>query len=53
MSEEPEVEAHKFCSVDCLCGHWNDYLRRATTRADGRRGRPNLDVIEENRDASR
>lgn len=53
IGEEPEIDAHQFCSVDCPCGHWSEYRRRATTRADGRRGKPNLDVIEENRDAAR
>jgi hypothetical protein len=51
--EEPEIDAHQFCSVECPCGHWNEYRRRATTRADGRRGKPNLDIVEENGDAAR
>lgn len=36
----------------CPCGHMNSRLNRATTRADGRKGAPNLDKIEGN-DGSR
>lgn len=53
LDEERKTEPHEYCSVDCPCGHWPGYLRRATTRADGRRGKPNLDIIEENGDAAR
>lgn len=53
IGEEPEINTHEFCSVDCPCGHWSEYRRRATTRANGRRGRPNLDIIEETGDAAR
>lgn len=51
IDDEPEPEAHLYCSVDCPCGHWNDRLRRP--RPSGRRGKPNLDVVEGNRDAAR
>lgn len=53
LNDEREPEAHAFCSVDCPCGHWREYRRRATTRTNGRRGKPNLDVIEGNENASR
>lgn len=53
LPDEPEVQAHDHCSIDCPCGHWNEYRRRATTRADGRRGKITLDVVEDNDDGSR
>lgn len=51
--EKSESEYHEFCSVDCPCGHWPSTLRRATSRGDGRRGKPNLDVIDSDHQADR
>lgn len=50
----PAGEAGHFCVATryCPCGHWNGGSY-ATSRADGRRGKPNIDVIEGNSDASR
>lgn len=49
--DDSEPQPHEFCSVECPCGHWNDRLRRP--RPSGVRGKPNLDVVEGNRDAAR
>lgn len=51
--DDSEIKPHEFCSVDCPCGHWREHYRRATRRADGRRGRVTLDTQEGNNDGSR
>lgn len=53
LPDEPEIQAHEYCSIDCPCGHWSEYRRRATSRGDGRRGKPNLDIIDSDHEADR
>lgn len=36
------------CDLECDCGHWPRTVREVSRRVDGRRGRVDLDVIEQN-----